>query len=149
MDIWQLIINDHRNIAAQFEQVLGAIGSGARSRDPLFDQLKLDLDRHTKAEEDVLYPALKRHDETRRYVDEALREHQEAKRMLTELATGDKDSAEWTARLRKLQQAIQHHVDEEEKQIIPAARNVITGNEASELRHAIERDMIATLQEGA
>lgn len=146
MDLWELITNDHANIDEMFREVLGAVE--ASDRDRRFDQLKHDLERHTRAEEDVFYPALERHEATRRFIVKARREHAEVKRMVEQLAQGRKDSEDWTRRFEQLQQRVRHHVQEEEGEIIPAAQSVLDARQANELLHRMERDMIGTLQAG-
>lgn len=147
MDLWELITNDHANIDEMFREVLGAVE--ASDRDRRFDQLRHDLDRHTRAEEDVFYPALERHDATRHYAARARREHAEVKRMAEQLSHGQKDNEDWTRRLEQLQQRVRHHVQEEEGEIIPAAQSVLDDRQIKELLQRMERDMIGTLQTGA
>ncbi|WP_119461708.1 hemerythrin domain-containing protein [Rhodospirillaceae bacterium SYSU D60014] len=144
MDLWQLIKNDHDNVDEIFRQILQE--SSGDLRDKLFLQLKRELMLHTKVEEDVFYPALKHFDETRMYLADAHKEHDEVKTRLEELGKGSKDSPEWARKLGELKGVIQHHVRDEEDKIFPAAQKVIDASRAEDLKRQIEREKSQVLQ---
>lgn len=145
MDLWQLIKHDHDNVDELFRQILSQSSGGLRDR--LFRQLKDELDLHTKVEEDLLYPALAQFEETRKFLPDARSEHTEMKKRLEALRQGDKDSEQWAQRFSELKALVQHHVRNEEDKIFPAARQVIDAARAEELKHQIEREKTAVLQE--
>ncbi len=149
MDLWQFIANEHTDIEEIFRETLGALAIGEPDRTSMFEQLKLALDRHSRMEEAVFYPALQQYDETRHLVADALDEHQEIKKGLEELSLGDAVSGDWVARLKDLQEQVEEHVREEEDEIFPAAKQVVDAEEAEDLRRRMEEMKLGELRSGA
>ncbi len=85
MDLWQMIVNDHANIADLCGEIPRAFPDGVRSRERLFSELDTELRRHLEAEEESLYDALEDHDRAERLVAELEHEHEEIERRLGEL----------------------------------------------------------------
>ena len=70
------------------------------------------------AEEKLLYPPLEK--EMRDRIADAREEHEKIRKHLEGLtAGGDMPEAEWTRRLERMKQEIQHHVRDEESEILP------------------------------
>ena len=97
-----------------------------------------ELEIHTKAEEEAVYPVLE--DELSNEADkveEAEEEHQEA-RDLIEKIRGVDDGAELVELMGQLEAAISHHVAEEEHEMLPKARRELPDEELAELGEAFE-----------
>lgn len=104
----------------------------------LFAKLREELELHTEIEERLFYPEMKKHPGTKELVGEALEEHGEVKRLLKELAKLSPGEGRWSDMIEELDHAVQHHVREEEEQMIPAARKEISESRANELGWQIE-----------
>jgi Hemerythrin HHE cation binding domain/Sugar-specific transcriptional regulator TrmB len=150
MDLWQLITNDHANIADLCGDIPRALpNGGVRSRERLFSELDGELRRHFEAEEESLYDALEDHDRAERLVAELENEHEEIERQLGELARfADKGTRDWTLRFRDLAALIEEHFHREEHELLPVAREVLSEEEVRELRHEFAEEKIEALREG-
>ncbi|MFC4174969.1 hemerythrin domain-containing protein [Microvirga sp. GCM10011540] len=147
MDLWQMVLADHANIRELCREVLHATGGGPNSRAHLFEELDIEIERHFRAEEKVLYPALAQDQRTEQYLDELEQEHDEIRRRLDELASRpDKDSRSWGLSFNELTSTIRLHFSLEENGILTVARGVVDAREAEELRRAYEREKIASIQ---
>jgi hypothetical protein len=148
MDLWQLIANDHANIADLCGEIPRAFaGGGVRSRERLFSELDTELRRHLEAEEESLYDALEDHDRTERLIAELEHEHEEMERRLGELArVRDKGTQDWTQRFRDLAALIEGHFHREEHELLPLAREILDENEVRELRHEYVEENIEALR---
>ena len=93
---------------------------------------------HALAEEEKIYPALKRYrkiddDE----VEHGEEEHEEGNKALLELLEVDEvGSEEWDEKLEELVQAVTHHADEEERTILNGARENVAMERREELGEA-------------
>ncbi|MDQ3679047.1 MAG: hemerythrin domain-containing protein [Actinomycetota bacterium] len=107
-----LLSNDHRAV----EELFNRLSSSKRvNRDDTIDRLILELSVHAEVEEEIVYPAVKRHvDGGRRLANQAEREHQEMRDKLERLAGMDPDSREAEALIEELHQDVQEHFAEEE-----------------------------------
>jgi len=148
MDLWQLIANDHANIADLCGEIPRAFpGGGVRSRERLFRDLDTELRRHFEAEEESLYDALEDHDRTEHLVDELEREHEEIERRLGDLArVRDKGGQDWTQRFRDLAALIEGHFHREEHELLPLAREILDEEELRELRLEYVEENIKVLR---
>ena len=131
MDAFELLKNDHAKVSALFDQIEPA--TDPTTRQQLFAQLKQELDIHAHIEETILYPALKEAAETRDITEEAYEEHQEVKDLLAELEATPADSEEWNDLILELRENVEHHVEEEEGEMFPQARNVLGEQQINEI----------------
>lgn len=146
MDVFELLETDHEKVRGLFNQLVETSDSAVKSRESLFKQLATELALHTKAEETIVYPRLKEVDELRDRVDEGIEEHQEAEQLLEELASLSKDDKQWVAKLKELKQAVEHHVQEEESELFPEARELIAEDELLELGNTVAQEKKEMMQ---
>jgi hemerythrin superfamily protein len=132
MNAFTLLKADHKKVAGIMEKIDATTERGVKTREDLFGQLKAELDVHAHIEETILYPELKKADETRDITLEAYEEHRLVKQLLGELDKMDKGEEKWTARFTVLKESVEHHVEEEESDMFPKARKVL-GEERAEI----------------
>ncbi|MBV8773801.1 MAG: hemerythrin domain-containing protein [Deltaproteobacteria bacterium] len=125
MDATELLAKDHeavRQLFAEFESA-----ESDDSKLDAYEDLRQQLLIHARIEEEIFYPAIREADRAKaeKQVKEALTEHQQVKQMLAQLddmaAEVDADFAE---SVKKLAQSVEHHVEEEEKDIFATARKI-------------------------
>jgi hemerythrin superfamily protein len=139
MNAFTLLKADHKKVAALFEKLEPTTERGVKTRTELFATLKEELDIHTRIEETVFYPALERADETHDITLEAFEEHRVVKRLLKELDELAKDDETWGAKLKVLQENVEHHVEEEEGEMFKKAKKVLSEEEQEALGGRMER----------
>jgi hypothetical protein len=112
MDATHLLAEDHRKVEDLFEQFEKASGDGRKER--IARQICTELKVHAMIEEEIFYPALrgKISDDD---LDEAYVEHDGAKVLINEIEAGGPDENFYEAKVKVLQEQIEHHVEEEEK----------------------------------
>jgi hemerythrin-like domain-containing protein len=132
MDIFSLIMEDHKKVAQLFKQLRETKGS-LESREQLFAQLKEDLEVHRHTEEQVFYPALQENDVTHDMALDALDDHRLVAELLEELAISPKQGEEWDEKLLTLEEHVEEHVEEEEDEIFETARQLFSAGQGREL----------------
>ena len=138
MDAFELLKQDHKTVSGIFEQLDETTERGVKTRDELFTKLKTELDIHAFIEETMLYPTLKEAKETHDITLEAIEEHKVVKKLLAELDTLPKDREEWGAKLTVLKENVEHHVEEEESEMFPDGRKVLSKDQLEELGTRME-----------
>lgn len=123
MTIVDLIIDDHATLDRLFHTVL-ATGNDAQRRQS-FAALKEAFLAHAHAEEKVFYPALRDRPPTHAMIEHGLSEHHAAEAEITKLAAMAFGSPESTAGIEDLKAKIDDHVEEEEREILPKARDIL------------------------
>lgn len=143
MELSQMIRADHANTRELCREIRGAIGSGVKSRPHLIRELDRELGRQMRAEEEVIYMALKRHPEMGAEASRIEEEHERIRDLLDLLVEAeDPDGRDWTRRFDDLMNMLERHFGWLERQIMPA----LDPREADMLRKAYEREKIASLE---
>ncbi|PSL56871.1 hemerythrin HHE cation binding domain-containing protein [Saccharothrix carnea] len=130
-DVVELILADHR----RFEELFRTLRDRNSDRSTALSELAALLVAHAEAEESKVYPALKRYKEVdNAEVDHGAEEHAEGHQALLALMeVSDTQSDEWESKLEELVQALNHHVDEEERTILNDARQEVPEERRAEL----------------
>lgn len=140
MDAFTLLKEDHKKVAALFEEIEPTTERAVKTREEAFGKLRDELDVHAHIEEKILYPVLKQEAETRDITFEGLEEHHVVKMLLAELAGMDVDTEEWTAKVKVLQENVEHHVEEEETKMFKLGREVLTKEQIEDLGSRLEAE---------
>jgi iron-sulfur cluster repair protein YtfE (RIC family) len=138
MNAFNLLKADHEKVADILETIDGTTERAIKGRDELFARLKLELELHTRIEEEIFYPALEEAEETRDITLEAYEEHRLVKQLLAELESAPKDDEQWTAKFTVLKENIEHHVEEEEGEMFKKARRVLSEEELETLGERLQ-----------
>ena len=109
----QLLASDHREVEGLFAAFEKA--SGASAKEELVRKICTELKIHSQIEEEIYYPAIRGKVEDAD-LDEAYVEHDSAKLLINELEAAEPDESCYDAKVKVLQELIEHHVKEEEKQ---------------------------------
>ena len=114
-DAIALLKEDHRKVEELFAQFETARGDGRKEK--LAKQICLELSVHAQIEEEIFYPACEgKVDED--LLKESFVEHDGAKVLIGEIEGGSGESDEFfDAKVKVLQEQIEHHVEEEEKRV--------------------------------
>jgi len=109
-------------------------------RAQLFDELKTELQVHTKIEEEIFYPAVRalRSKDARELVIEANEEHAIAKSLIKQISELEPDDETYKAKCKVLMDVVLHHAKEEEKHMFPEARASFSTDELKELGAKLE-----------
>ena len=125
-----LIKEDHRKLEAVFKQ-LESEPDDVRS---LLQQVAELLIPHSKAEEQVVYPAIKATtpDEGEE-VDDGIAEHHHVEETLEQLLSGDPEAPGADGLIAAMIGEVRHHVEEEEEDILPKFAKEASNDQLSEL----------------
>src|SRR5215213_5000464 len=113
-DAVALLKQDHRTVEDLFAKFEKASGDGRKEK--LAKQICLELSVHAKIEEEIFYPACEGKVEED-LLKEAFVEHDGAKVLIAEIMAGEPSDEFYDAKVKVLQEQIEHHVEEEEKRL--------------------------------
>jgi len=113
-DAIALLKADHRAVEELFEKFEKA--SDYERKRKLAEEICLELSVHAQIEEEIFYPACEgKVDED--LLKESYVEHDGAKILIAEISKGSPDDEFYDAKVKVLQEEIEHHVEEEEKRL--------------------------------
>ena len=135
-DIVDDVITDHREVEEVFVEI--EKGGGGNKRD-LVEHVIVELVRHSVAEEQYLYPVARRVlPDGDKIVDHELEEHGQAEQVMKSLEETAAEDPKFDEMTRKLIDAIRHHVEDEEKDLLPKLREACDSAELRELGEKFE-----------
>jgi len=135
-DAVDLLMRDHRLVEQLFLQLDAAMAAGddADQRE-LADRIVTELSKHAAVEEEeVLYPAARRVDDTAGLVDRSVAEHEELEALLAGLDGTDPDDPEFAEGFGRARDLVTTHVAEEESELLPALRRSLSYEDLVTLR---------------
>jgi hemerythrin superfamily protein len=134
-DVITLIEQDHRAV----ERVFDRLQAGGDDRRALLTELEMLLLPHTEAEEQAVYPTMERSGLESFDRQEADGEHAEAAQLLERLKTQTHDEGAFRQTLSALVEAVRHHVEEEEQEMLPELRQTCGDDTLARLGERFEQ----------
>lgn len=141
-DVVELILADHR----LFEELLRDLRNRQEDRVARLAELADVLVAHAEAEERQVYPRLQRRAPAdAEEIAHGAEEHADGHLALLDLLeVADTDDDTFEEALEELSEVLSHHLDEEERDVLNAARETVSDAERAELGRSF-RDLRATL----
>jgi hemerythrin superfamily protein len=133
MDAIELLKTQHQEVKGLFKQIDKAEED---EKQDLFEQLADALSVHT---------AIAKNARTEELLQEAVEEHLSAKRLIADMMEMSPDDPQFDAKLSVLEEQIEHHVEEEEKELFPKVRKMLGKEELEDLGIVME-DMAEELK---
>jgi hemerythrin superfamily protein len=138
MTITQLIQNSPDKANELFAKLADTSDGAIKTREKLFAELKDELETLASLEEKHLFPVLRKHQETKDLVTEAINDNKEVRKLLTDLEKLSKTDPEFAPRLGELRKIFQRHVRDEKRELLPAVRKALNAEETQTIVEKIE-----------
>lgn len=133
MDVITLLKEDHKHIAHLLSELVHTHNEDVNRRVSLFEKLEQELIMHTGYEEKLFYPALRSNPKTHQLILEAYQEHHVIGHILADISRVAFDHDVWKAKMTVMKENIAHHVKEEERDIFPKVRQLLTAEELKKM----------------
>ncbi|MGW7686342.1 hemerythrin domain-containing protein [Kribbella sp. NPDC054772] len=145
-DVVEIILADHR----WFEEALRELRDVRSDREAVLADLATVLIAHAEAEESRVYPTLRRKDAIDAdEVEHSEHEHAEGNdALLALMEVEDVGSEEFSAKLHELSEALTHHFDEEERDVLNPARTDITETVRRDLGDTFAQERARLIRSG-
>lgn len=139
-----LLLDDHRSVKDLFKQFRAA--EHAHEKEAIARDTCRELTVHAQIEEEIFYPALRGlHHKLDEMLDEAKVEHQVAKDLIAKIEKHPSDEM-LEANYTVLCEYVSHHINEEERELFPAAVKArVPWREVGEKLAARKDELIAQL----
>ncbi len=140
-DAITLLKEDHKKVKALLASLEKATERSADRRVKLLQQIESEVKVHATVEEEIFYPAFRdavRKKEDRELYQEALEEHHVVDLVMPEVKDADPAGEVFAAKAKVLKELIEHHAEEEEKDMFKKARQAMEIEELRDLGARIE-----------
>ncbi|WP_433431781.1 hemerythrin domain-containing protein [Nonomuraea sp. CA-141351] len=139
-DVIAVLVNDHREVEQMFgelEHMTGGIGEPAKT---LAEKVVIELVRHSIAEEEYLYPAVREHvPGGDKLADQEIAEHDEAERTMKRLEGLEPNENDFWPTVELLVSQVRQHVREEENDLFPRLRETCPPEQLTELGDKVQK----------
>jgi hemerythrin-like domain-containing protein len=141
---------EHDEVRQLFKEFEGSSENARSSRKRIADEVSKKLDVHAQLEEKIFYPACEKlqDEQARKMVGESFEEHLIVKRLIAELAPLDASDEKFESKFTVLKENVEHHADEEERDLFPVAEKELGDERLEELGAELAR-MKQRLMSGA
>lgn len=136
MDAITFLTKEHEKAKSLFEQIEASQDSDTKQE--LTAKVISELRMHTKIEEEVVYPDVREMKGGSKLFEEAMQEHQEAKKAMKELEGMTPGDSEWQDHFEILMHGVLHHAKEEETEMFPKMRDLLGEAKLQELGEKLE-----------
>jgi len=139
MNVLKLLKEDHSKVKSLFDEFNRTGKSSHERKSELFEKVRRELKLHSRAEEEIFYPALKAlNGDGRRLVSAALKEHRDVDELLTQISRLKPGDKNFDDKVETLIENVDDHVLEEEGEIFRFAEGNCSEDQLEELGQQIE-----------
>ncbi|MGW2256089.1 hemerythrin domain-containing protein [Kitasatospora sp. NPDC001660] len=130
---------DHREVEVMFARIQEMTGGGQELREKI-DEVTIELVRHSVAEEQYLYPAVREHIRGGdQLADKEIEDHSRVEKILKQLEQMDTGDARMDTLLQQLMSEVAAHVQDEEDNLFPMLARACTPEQLNDLGDKIRR----------
>lgn len=144
-DIFSILKSDHDLHRAMLAKIAETSGDTPERRD-LFEAFRIEVTAHAAAEEQSLYATMLGDPELQDDGRHSVAEHKEIDDMLGELQDTDMATGAWLIKFKDMRHRYEHHIEEEEEEMFPAAQEQFSKAKAKELGAKFDRRKPAELE---
>ena len=132
MNAIDLLEQQHREVEELFEEFEGAGDGAVKTKERLCREISNALAIHAEIEEKLFYPESKQAN-TEEILRESVEEHLAMKRIVADLLESAPSDDQFEAKMTVLKEQVEHHVEEEEKDLFPKVRKDLSKDELEDL----------------
>jgi len=136
-DVLELLEHDHREVEQMFAEFERA--TDAQEKRTIADKIIIELVRHSEAEEQAVYPAMRAAiEDSKEMVEHEIEEHSKAEVLMKKLDGLDPTDPSFGTLMAELKDAISHHIKEEETESFPKFRQAVDKAELDKLGTTVQ-----------
>ena len=117
--VTDMLRDDHKKVKGLFEEFEQA--DDAKAKQWIVETALMELEVHSKLEEELIYPAIRAEIGDEVLMDEALEEHHVVHGLIGELKKMKPSDDRYEAKFTVLAENVKHHIKEEESDMFPQA----------------------------
>jgi hemerythrin superfamily protein len=135
--IFRHLAGEHGEVATLMKRVASA-SHDVETRAELFPEIRVHLLAHAKAEEKEFYEPLRQYPTVAGMIPQAIEEHRRIEEYLQRLDREGSATDSWLATFQDLLKTVEAHVEREESEMFPAAKQALEPRKAEEIRQRYE-----------
>jgi hemerythrin superfamily protein len=146
-DAVEMLKEQHDEVESLFATFEKLGENAAKHKQATFEKIADALAMHATIEEKHFYPAVKAK-RTEDILLEALEEHLGIKRVIADLLKIDSSDETFDAKVKVLKEQVEHHVEEEESDLFPKVKKVLSKDELKAIAATMQQTMDRLMAKG-
>jgi iron-sulfur cluster repair protein YtfE (RIC family) len=141
MNAIELLKKDHDTVKDLLSKLEETTERAVQTRKKLLARIEQELKIHTELEEQIFYPAFRQAGNKDEAVltTEAKEEHRAVEALvLPDIKETPPSALEFAGRVKVLKELLEHHIEEEERDMFPQARKLLSKQQLQELGESME-----------
>ena len=141
MNAIELLKKDHETVKDLLSKLEGTTERAVQTRKKLLLKIEQELKVHTELEEQIFYPAFRRAGSKDDAVlaIEAKEEHRAVEALvLPDIKETSPSTLEFAGRVKVLKELLEHHIEEEERDMFPQACKLLSKQQLEQLGESME-----------
>ena len=151
MNAVQMLLDDHQKVRTLYKQ--WQQGGDQNQKQQVGMQILNELFVHSKLEEEIFYPAFRTAADAqgKELTAEAYEEHAKVDQMVEQLRGMSAGDGQYQSMFKELMQNVEHHVKEEETELLPMAQSVMADqlDQLGQDQLMRKQQLLSTMQAGA
>ena len=141
MDAVKMLKNDHKQVKTLFREYEQAGDRAHKTKQRIAKKVFKELEVHTALEEEIFYPAVRSKAEAdgKELVAEGIEEHHVVDLLIQELTRLNPEDEQYDAKFTVLIENVEHHIEEEESEMLPSAEKTLQADLESLGREMMQR----------
>lgn len=125
-----MLKRDHDEVKDLFQQftVVSVLDEKTEEKQTVVEEMIRQIKIHTALEEQIFYPVVRNQLGMTKVAEHSLEEHREVEQIIEKLERTNPEEDEYDRLVGKLINAVTHHIDEEEKEMLPVVERSTTIN---------------------
>jgi hemerythrin-like domain-containing protein len=133
MNALDILMQDHNDVKKLLASITKSKNTALASRKTLITRLSDLIKMHTQLEEKLLYPLSLKEGNLEQLTREAYEEHNAVDMLLKKALKVEVDDKNWLAKCTVIKENLEHHIKEEEQQLFPALKKILSKQELEEI----------------
>ncbi|MCW8092135.1 hemerythrin domain-containing protein [Alteromonas sp. ASW11-130] len=146
MKIFEALRQDHEKQRLLLK-ILAETSGDTPARREYYLELKEQLETHATAEERYFYSPLMKSDSAIELSRHGVAEHHEIDELIEKLDETDMSSPAWLRHLKTLQEKVEHHLADEEREFFQVAGKVLNESQKEKLATNYQQEMRSELHQ--
>ena len=121
LSVTDMLREDHKKVKGLFDEFRQA--GDAKSKHRIAETASIELEIHSKLEEELIYPAIRAAIDDDDLMGESLEEHHVVHGLIGELKKMNPGGDRYDAKFTVLAENVRHHIEEEESEMLPKAED--------------------------
>jgi len=137
MNAIEILKKDHQEVMSVLQSILKSKITAVKTREKLINKLYSLVKLHSIVEEKLIYPTGLAHPKLEKITRESLAEHEAVDILFKKILKVEVNDENWLAKCNVIKENLEHHIDEEEKNLFPILNKLLSEEDLKDMGNRI------------